>query len=426
MTATAERTIPDTISATERTYLRDLAKKYRDYAALPVMAEREKRWYAHNALKPGTPMIVMEMSSFAADFLPPLRCEHSAAARIERKLIEAILNHELIDDDKVISPWLSIDESDIHFREFDMDIAREKAKDARGLELGYHDEHPITDIVRDFHLLKPSHFSVDRAAAAERIAVAHDLVGDILPIRRTNRMLDWYMGISAKIIRLMGMERYCMALIDTPDAMRTLYDFIRDDALRFVRWLEEEKLLTLNNGNQYAGAGSYGFTDELPKGDVSSGVKLKDLWVNMNSQETVTVSPAMYGELIYPTYRDLAAECGLVYYGCCEPVHTIWDDYLSQLPNLRKVSISAWCNEEFMGERLMGSRVIYSRKPDPTLIGVGAFDEKRFREHMTKTLTAAKGCTLEVIFRDIYSISGEQTRPGTAVRILRELVKELW
>ncbi|MEK6793795.1 MAG: hypothetical protein AABZ39_03390 [Spirochaetota bacterium] len=426
MQAAAERTSMFTITESERVYLRDLAKKYRDYAALPVMAEREKRWYAHNSLSAGSPMIVMEVGSFAADFLPALRCESPEAARIERKLIEPILNHELIDDDKVISPWLAIDEADISFKEFDLNISRSRVKDARGLELGYHDESPITDLIRDFHILKPSVFSVNREMAAQRMAFAEDVLGDILPLRRTNRILDWYLGISAKCIRLMGMERYCMALIDTPDAVRDLYRFLRDDARRFIRWLEYEGLLTLNNGNQYAGAGSYGFTDELPKDDVSAGVKLSDLWVNMNSQETISVSPSMYADLIFPTYRELAAECGLVYYGCCEPVHTIWDDCLSKLPNLRKVSISAWCNENFMGERLRGSRIIYSRKPDPTLIGVGAFDEARYREHMAKTLTAAKGGTLEVVFRDVYSISGEKSRPGKAVRILRELIEKHW
>ena len=35
---------------------------------------------------------------------------------------------------------------------------------------------------------------------------------------------------------------------------------------------------------------------------------------------------------------------------------------LSKLTNLRKVSSSPWCSEEYMGERLRGSKVIYHRK----------------------------------------------------------------
>ena len=94
--------------------------------------------------------------------------------------------------------------------------------------------------------------------------------------------------------------------------------------------------------NDYAGAGSYGFTNELPTEHcrVTGEIGLKDLWVNLNSQETVSVSPEMYGEYYWPYYKQLAEEFGLVYYGCCEPTNPIWKDYLSKLENLRKVSVS--------------------------------------------------------------------------------------
>jgi hypothetical protein len=130
---------------------------------------------------------------------------------------------------------------------------------------------------------------------------------------------------------------------------------------------------------------------------------------------------------IFPYFRDLCAEFGQVYYGCCEPVHEIWECCVSQYPNLRKVSISAWCNEDTMGEALRGSRVIYSRKPSPNFIGVGKdLDTDAFSAHMRKTLVAAKDCHLEIIFRDIYSLSGDLSKPGRAVEITRRLIDQLW
>ena len=187
--------------------------------------------------------------------------------------------------------------------------------------------------------------------------------------------------------------------------------------------------LTLNNANHFAGAGSYGFTDELPSEDhtPTGQITTKDLWLNINSQETVSVSQRMYREFILPYYADLAKEFGLVYYGCCEPVHDIWDCCVSQLPHLRKVSISAWCDEDRMGEALRGSRVIYSRKPSPNFIGVGTeFDEEGFVEHIRKTLQAARGCSLEFIFRDVYTVSGDRRKPGHAVAITRRMIDEMW
>ena len=41
----------------------------------------------------------------------------------------------------------------------------------------------------------------------------------------------------------MGMERMLYALMDTPDLMRELYAFIRDQSMRAVAWMEQENLL---------------------------------------------------------------------------------------------------------------------------------------------------------------------------------------
>ena len=40
-----------TMTAEERHYLRELARKQAEYAALPLMEQRKKLWYAHNALR---------------------------------------------------------------------------------------------------------------------------------------------------------------------------------------------------------------------------------------------------------------------------------------------------------------------------------------------------------------------------------------
>ena len=221
-----------------------------------------------------------------------------------------------------------------------------------------------------------------------------------------------------------------MAMLDYPEEFHQMMKFICDDSMNYVRWQQEEVILELNNENDFAGSGSYGFTSELPKSmeySETGKVTAKDLWANMNSQESVGLSPTMYGEFLYPYYREMAEQFGLVYYGCCEAVNTIWDDYLSRLPNLRKVSISPWCDEEFMGDRLRGQDIIYSRKPSPNFVGVGdKIDEEAFSKHIRKTLQAAKDCHLEIIFRDIYTLNGDTTKPGKAVKIVRQLIEDMW
>lgn len=123
----------------------------------------------------------------------------------------------------------------------------------------------------------------------------------------------------------------------------------------------------------------------------------------------------------------MAKHFGLLSYGCCEPVHPYWEAYISKYPNLRKVSISPWCDEAFIGERLQGENIIYHRKPSPNFVGVGKeFDEQGFKEHVIKTLQCAKGCKLEFSFRDVYTLSGDTTKPKRAVQIVRDMIEKHW
>ena len=146
----------------------------------------------------------------------------------------------------------------------------------------------------------------------------------------------------------------------------------------------------------------------------------------MNSQETVSISPKMFHDFVFPSYERLANEFGLIYYGCCEPVSAIWDD-IRRLQHLRKASVSPWCDQAFMGEALRRSKVIFSRKPSPNYLGVvSAFDEEAYTKHIDETLTAARGCELEIIHRDIYALHGNTAKVKRAVEIIRREIDRLW
>ena len=407
----------------EKEYLRELAKRYNDIAHLDIMHERTALWYRHNALKGERPLIVMEMRTFEDDMLPPMRCESELAQRVERELLRHIVNHEKIGDDKVVPAYYTVPK-EITVQLFGLNRVRTYAKDSSGRTLGYHDEHFIKDLEEDLQKLCNSNIFFDREKTKEHREYAEDTLGDILPVVEKNRSLEWLFGISQRIIELMGMEALMYAMIDSPDLVRRLYGFVCDDMIGVLRSMEEMGLLTGNNGNDYAGSGSYGFSDELhPEGNIVSSM----LWGNMNSQETVSVSADMYGELVFPAYLRLSREFGLLYYGCCEPAHPLWDSYIKKLPGLRKVSVSPWCDEEYMGQALRGGNVIYSRKPSPNFLGLdNAFDEQAYTTHVEKTLRAAKGCHLEIIHRDIYTLSGDLDKRGRAVKILRELIDKMW
>ncbi len=415
------------LTTKEKNHLRDLAKKQLEIAKLPVMEERKKRWYENNDLKGESPVVVIESGPFREELVPELKCTSQAAAMMEKELLYNIWDHKTINDDKVVPDFFPVNRH-INMRELDMDRILKRAVDSKGRNLGYSTNHIIEDLKRDFHLLKKSVYSYDGEETRRHIDFVESVLGDILEVKTTNNSLLWFMSFTARAVNIMGLEKLMYSMMDYPDETNMLFDFILEDSLEYIDWQEKENLLCLDNENTKAGAGSYGFTDDLPTEEAkrTGRITTKDIWGNMNSQESVGISPAMYEEFVFPIYEKAAKRFGLVYYGCCEPVHEIWDSCVSRLANLRKVSISPWCDEEFMGGALRGGDVIYSRKPSPNYLGVGSFDEQAFSAHIEKSLRAAKGCHMEILFRDIYTLNGDVSKAGKAVEITRDLIDKIW
>ncbi len=251
-------------------------------------------------------------------------------------------------------------------------------------------------------------------------AFLEELFEGALPVRL---ITGTYGGASLtiEVIALMGMEAFYMAMYDQPDEVHRLMAYLRDNALRMMRWAEGEGLLRLNNRFQLCGAGvTQGYTNRLPApGYVGPAARLCDMWGGANSQETVGISPQMYHEFCFPYYRDACAPFGQLSYGCCEPAHPFWED-IRQLPHLRRLSISRWCDARMMGEALRGTGIVFSHKPNPNLLGVDReLNEEAWSAHIRQTLEAARGCLTEFIVCDVYTVHGNLAKPRRAVELAR-------
>jgi len=412
------------ITAEDRRLLRELAKLQLDCANRPEMLERANAWYAHNACQGVRPLVVMEHQSFEKELIS-LQCTSPLAREIEYTIRSALIP-ALDTGDDTVTPSTYLYVLPIKIDRYGFEISRDHAIDELGRDIGFRDVHPIEIIEDDFHKLSPASFSFDRDESDKKAAAIAEAIGDILPIEYENDHHKWSYMFTNELMSLMGMENWMVSLCDEPDQVHRIMEYLLDNALRFMRYQEENGLLTMNNGNHYAGSGSRGYTTELTA-PADGKIRTTDLWYNTNSQESSSISPAMYGEFVFPYIKRFAEHAGLLYYGCCEPVHAIWETYLSKIPNLRKVSVSAWCDEDFMGEALRGSKVIYSRKPSPNFVGLDSrFDEDGLRAHITRTVRAARGCELEIIFRDIYTQVSEPWRARRAVEITREVIDREW
>jgi hypothetical protein len=264
---------------------------------------------------------------------------------------------------------------------------------------------------------------VDREQTNLWAEFLNDHFGDILPVR-LRASYWWTTGLTWTAINLIGLEALMMAMYDNPDGLHRLMGFLRDECLHFITWFEDEGLLNLNNEADYVGSGTQGWTSELPKNGVSesSRVKLHDLWGLSESQETVGISPKMFEEFIFPYQLPVISRFGLSYYGCCEPVHNRWH-VIKKIPNLRRVSVSPWCDEEIMADGL-GKDYIYCRKPNPTLISTGYFDDDAIRADIRTTSHFASGCNLEFAMKDVHTLNNKPSRLGRWVKLARQICQE--
>ena len=415
------------ISQKDREILRELAKKQYEMSQLPIMKEKIRDWEAMHAFRQNRPMILLEMGTFVQEMIPPrMKCEGQQAREIEWHLYDHMLPHEVYADDFVVPDYYAVN-WDVFFDLFDFREQREFAEDSEHRSLGHRFTHVITDLEDDFPNLPKSRWGVDREKTLRKIDLLSDLFGDVLPVKHTMDAL--YSVPTQKTVHMMGMETMFFSMMDYPEVFTEFMTRIADDTCAYFDWLEQEKLLLPTVRGERLGQGTYCFTDELPADAATLGrdMKVSDVWGFMDSQETVGVSAEMFGEFIFPCYKRIAERFGRLSYGCCEPTDPIWEEYLSGFSHLRKVSISPWCNQQYMGEQLRGRKTIFHRKPSPNYLGVDpVLDEAALRAHIKETIGFARGCTLEFTQRDVYTIHNNPEKARRYVEILRECIAEDW
>jgi hypothetical protein len=420
------------IAKGDREVLRDLARRWRDHASNPVMAERKRLWTAVHDLAPVRPMILFETASVSG-FVDPdeLRCTDPFLRAVERNMRDTVSHADEVGDDIVVEPWFRLAWR-IRYPGFGVTVEQKPALMANNeASLGYTFNFPIRTPA-DVSLLEPRTFGVDREATLHSAALLQEVFGDILPTRIGNYDFfqgdpgddgfcgNFFFGLTWQIYRFIGNDGLLYWVYDAPGAIRELMDYMRQDRTTLFQFLERESLLVPNADTQMAGPRAYGYVSGLPGPDHAGPVQLKHLWGWAESQETATISPAMFKEFVLPHIAALSSMFGLVYYGCCEPVHDRLDLLMADIPNLRSVSVSGWSDLPRVAE-MLGNRYVYSRKPTPALVSGANPPWDLARKDMETTQKVTKNCCLEILFRDLYSVNRERSRIAEWVSMTRSI-----
>jgi hypothetical protein len=97
-------------------------------------------------------------------------------------------------------------------------------------------------------------------------------------------------------------------------------------------------------------------------------------------------------------------------------------DEVRMIPNVRKVSMSPWVDQE-RGAEEIGLQYVFSRKPSPAFLALEPFHPERVREDLaaTRRICEKHGCPLEYILKDISTVGYKPERLFQWARIAMEV-----
>jgi hypothetical protein len=119
----------------------------------------------------------------------------------------------------------------------------------------------------------------------------------------------------------------------------------------------------------------------------------------------------MFAEFVFPYQLPFLERFGLNCYGCCEPLNSRWA-VVKWIPNLRRVSVSAWADLEKMAEALE-AKYVFSLKPNPADLARPIIDEPAIRKKLRQSLEITRGCRVEIIMKDNHTLG---SNPQNVVR----------
>ena len=269
----------------------------------------------------------------------------------------------------------------------------------------YISAHAYTDQLQtedDLAKLHEPEIVYDRAASEEALAVAEDVFAGLMDVELVGRGGLHY-NIWDRIATFRGVDNLLLDLAMRPDFMHQTARRFMEIARSEFRQLEEQELLDPHPILLHC---TPACTRELPADDFDGHVRPKDVWGRCAAQIFGAVSPDMHDEFDLAYNQELFQDCGLLYYGCCEPMDRKIDILRKRFKNLRKISITPWADPQRAAENI-GSDYVLAAKPNPAFVAMPQFHPEPVEQEITRYCEACKehGTTLEFVLKDISTIA---------------------
>lgn len=408
------------MSEKERTLLRTLAAEYR--AEIEKDPDKRPLYIGVNDLHMKRPVVLIDeipWNEMDFDGSLALSCQNPSLRRAEQFFRRELYLHRYLPADRIFLPYYPIRKK-FHSSGNGIEVAETiLPTDLQNniVSHEYHDQFASDDDLEKLHF---ETITYDRDATETEYQAVADAISDIFPVRIVGvDPCDLSCTTWDHIAEYRGVTNLLIDLIDRPEFTHRLVERLTEIYLHKVRQFETLGLLDAESPYIHCTAA---FSEDLPSVSEGGPITLKNLWGRGVAQILASASKAMRDEFDIQYMKKAMEPFGLVYYGCCEPLHD-QIDILEQLPNLRKISITPWADVDVAAEAI-GTRYVLAAKPNPSMVAAPALDEDAVRKELSRIIRACRrnDCAFELTLKDISTVCRRPQNLFEWERIAMEMV----
>lgn len=406
----------DVISKKDKVRLQQLGKQIAEIAADPLQDAHRRIWTAVNdghMIKPA--VLARDYPKYLAEYGDELTTTigEPFLQDIENNLLFEIYEWKHLRCHRVIEPvvycpaivndsvyGICVDSTDPNYSKRNQEISTVK-----------HFNRQIS-CMEDLEKIEYSRIEYDKEKTMGYYALLQEIFDGILPVRLFGisqfRFTPW-----DDLLSWMGIEEGMYDFVDNPDFMMAAVNRYTDISIDRARQYEQLGLISSNNTNLFTGNGGYGYTDRLPKPTESGiGVQLKDNWGDCADQIFTSVSPDTSEQFGYAVERRFAALFSEIYFGCCERLDNKVERLKKQIPNVRKISMSPFCNVENGMEKLAGTNTVFSFKPNSNYLAEAEPNMEKLQAELENVcrLSIKYNVQVEILMKTLITLRGEPQR----------------
>lgn len=408
----------------DKQILRRLGATIGEIGASPENAAKAELWRKLNDLQSERPMVYINeipWHEMNVNNELTLRCENAWARELETKLRRQIYQWTHMRGDMIVNPFIEcplvIRSTSFGITENVEVVETDKASSVVSRHFNIQISNP-----EDLEKIKMPVITHDEKATQTHFETMKEIFIGIIPVRKVGQTHIWFTPWDY-LVRWWGISEAMMDLIERPDMVHAAVERLTQAWMKELDQLEDQNLLSLDCNNTRIGSGGYGYATGLPGKEFDPlHVKPQNQWGCSNAQIFSEVSPDMHWEFAIAHDLQWLNRFGLSYYGCCEPldkkIHL-----LRRIPNLRKISVSPWCNSRNIINEI-GSDYVISRKPNPSIFVDALWSETRAQDELMEFLDAThEDSHVELIMKDISTVNYHPERLWQWEKIAMKVVE---